>query len=97
MDAIVTIEGKSAEVRHWSNESKITFCMDKADERLVNMVLIVSNASETTLAGRVGVGGGGEGGGGGGGGGTGGGGGGGAAGGGGGGEAPLRVRQGHRI
>ncbi len=53
VDAIVTIEGRSAEVRHWSSESKITFCLDKADERLVNLTLIVSNGSESTLDGKI--------------------------------------------
>jgi hypothetical protein len=53
VDAIVTIEGRSAEVRHWSSESKVTFCMDTADERLLQMVLIVSNGSETTLTGKI--------------------------------------------
>jgi len=53
VDAIVNIEGRSAEVRHWSSESRITFCMDTADERLLQMELIVSNASETTLDGKI--------------------------------------------
>jgi len=54
VDAIVLIEGrKDWEVRHWSGESKVTFCMDKKDERLVDMTLIMSNASETTLKGKI--------------------------------------------
>jgi hypothetical protein len=53
VDAIVMIEGRDKEVRHWSSESQITFCMDTADERLRKMTLIMSNASETTLAGKI--------------------------------------------
>lgn len=53
VDAIVTIEGRRAELRHWSGESQVTFCMDRADERLLQMDLIVSNANESTLAGKI--------------------------------------------
>ena len=45
VDAIVTIEGRDPEVRHWSNESRVIFCLDKDDERVEEFVLIVSNAS----------------------------------------------------
>lgn len=45
VDAIVTIEGKDAEVRHWSNENDVTFCLDEPDQKLREFVLIVSNPS----------------------------------------------------
>lgn len=45
VDAIVTIEGRDPEVLHWSDESRVIFCLDKDDERVEEFVLIVSNAS----------------------------------------------------
>jgi hypothetical protein len=54
VDAILFMEGKTDwEVRHWSGESQVTFCMDKKDERPLDMTLIMSNASETTLNGKI--------------------------------------------
>lgn len=45
VDALVTIEEKDAEVRHWSNENDVTFCLDEPDQKLTKLVLIVSNPS----------------------------------------------------
>jgi hypothetical protein len=45
VDAIVTIEKKSPEVRHWTGQSEVTFCRDNPDERVDTILLIVSNAS----------------------------------------------------
>lgn len=47
VDALLSIEGKPAEVQHWSHEAERTFCLDDPDEKLRQLVLIVSNASMT--------------------------------------------------
>jgi len=44
VDAIVTIEKKSPEVRHWTGQRQVTFCRDDADERITSFILIISNA-----------------------------------------------------
>ncbi|MDP2727876.1 MAG: hypothetical protein Q8P59_10075, partial [Dehalococcoidia bacterium] len=44
VDAIVTIKGREPEVRHWSDKSKVTFCLDDENEKLQRLILIVSNA-----------------------------------------------------
>ena len=45
VDAIVTIEGRDPEVRNWSDRSEVKFCLDIEDERVEEIILIVSNAS----------------------------------------------------
>jgi len=45
VDAIVTIEGKDPEVQNWSDRSEVKFCLDLEDERVEEIILIVSNAS----------------------------------------------------
>jgi hypothetical protein len=45
VDAIVTIEGKDPEIMHWSDESRVIFCLDDEDERVEEIILIISNAS----------------------------------------------------
>lgn len=49
VDAIVTIQGKDPEVRHWSGSSEQTFCMDRDDEKLQDLVLVVSNGKRSGL------------------------------------------------
>jgi len=54
VDALLTIEGKPAEVRHWSDKSEETFCLDEPNEKLRELVLIISNASlESNLKGKI--------------------------------------------
>jgi hypothetical protein len=54
--AIVTIDGKDPEIFDWSEEEEVRYCLDIEEERVVEIILILSNASlDTKMPARIGV------------------------------------------